>query len=115
LIGESVPWHNVRARPRREYEILMRKVMALERQPAVMALYWWSPWHHRFFQSSQDEMDVIARCRHCSTMHADRESLEITFPASHDGEDSVAGCKTCPRSSRGLVLSKHSEISARTT
>ncbi len=39
----------------------MRKVMALESQPAVLALYWWSPWHHKFFQSSQDEMDVVAR------------------------------------------------------
>ena len=40
----------------------MRKVMLLESQPAVLTLYWYSPWHHHFYQSSQDEMDVVARC-----------------------------------------------------
>ena len=54
---------------RRDYEALMRKVLQYPRQPAVIALYWFSTGtRHRFYENSQDDMDVIARCvaGHCA-------------------------------------------------
>ena len=47
---------------RRDYEILLRKVLALQKRPAVISLYWFSTFHHAFYDSSQDEMDILARC-----------------------------------------------------
>ena len=100
---------NLRSFLRREYEILMRKVMALEHQPAVMALYWWSPWHHRFFQSSQDEMDVIARCRRCSSMYfateppVQRPRISCDRASSSDQRDRILA-----EAYRGLTFASNS-------
>ncbi len=61
----------------------MRKVIALESQPAVLALYWWSPWHHKFFQSSQDEMDVVARCAFPADRDSQRGRQEFYSGSAH--------------------------------
>ena len=68
----------------------MRKVLALKKQPAVMALYWWSPWHHHFYQSSQDEMDVVARYRHVTSLMLDGRLAVMPSCRSHTWIGSMA-------------------------
>ena len=46
---------------RREYEVLLRKVLGFEKRPAVIALYWFSRHGHRFYDNGQDDMDILAR------------------------------------------------------
>ncbi len=47
---------------RRDYEALVRKILQYPKRPAVVALYWFSTGtRHRFYENSQDDMDVIAR------------------------------------------------------
>ena len=47
---------------RRDYEVLLRKLLSFDRQPAVIALYWYMRDARSFVDTAQDEMDILARC-----------------------------------------------------
>jgi hypothetical protein len=49
-------WH------RRGFERLLRKLLRLRSEPALLVLHWWAPLHFQssFWKVAEDELDVIA-------------------------------------------------------
>ena len=47
---------------RRGFEILLRKLLAYKRAPALIVLHWWSPRTKEFWQSAEDELEVFNKC-----------------------------------------------------
>ncbi len=80
---------------RREYEVLLRKVLGFKKKPAAIALYWFSTQGHTFYNNAQDDLDILARCASCEKPSGLATQHNVSLPGFVDAVHERTDVRAC--------------------